>query len=88
MALAAEPLPDTKDEMHEELLKWLIRDKLLKLHPLPWRMEQDWTDEVYDADGALVIKLPRRGLAQRLIFLAQELEAEPIPPEIQKLLEA
>ncbi len=25
-------------------------------HPLPWRLDQDWTEEIYDAKGKLVLK--------------------------------
>ena len=40
-------------------------------HPLPWRMEQDWTWEVYAADGHLVAKYPDYKDAEALIAWAE-----------------
>lgn len=44
-----------------------VIDKLLGQHPLPWRLDYDWTVEVYDARDRLVIKLPNEALARELI---------------------
>jgi hypothetical protein len=33
-------------------------DRRLAIHPLPWRVEEDWTAEVRDATGDVVCKLP------------------------------
>ena len=31
-------------------------------HPRPWRVEEDWTAEVLDSNGAIVVKLPLQQL--------------------------
>lgn len=60
--------------MSPDLARHLVRPLLAK-HQLPWRIEYDWTAEVYDAKKRLVIKLPSGALAEELIALATELAA-------------
>jgi hypothetical protein len=57
------------------LLEQLIRGKLAH-HPLPWRVDYDWTVELYDSNGGLVIKLQTADQAQELIGLAEAYRAE------------
>lgn len=58
--------------MTEELARFLVRP-LLARHPLPWRLEFDWTVEVTDAKDQIVMKLPHVNEATELIAFAQEL---------------
>lgn len=64
------------EEEREDLLVILgtVLGHLLKIHPLPWRIEEDWTAEVQDADGALVCKFSQqhRQQAARFIHYAEE----------------
>lgn len=51
-------------------------------HPLPWRVEHDWTHEVTAADGAIICKCMTHGRAMAVIALAEKIRAEldtPIP---------
>lgn len=48
-----------------------VINKLIGQHPLPWRIDYDWTVEVYDARDALVIKLPNDALARELIAVCE-----------------
>ncbi len=57
-----------------ELARHLVRP-LIARHPLPWRVDFDWTVEVYDAKDQLVIKLMSAGQAQELITFAADLAA-------------
>lgn len=57
------------------LLNRLIFDKLLN-HPLPWTPEQDWTIEVTDAKGRIVLKCINYAEANELIDLATQLDKE------------
>lgn len=52
--------------MHEKIQK----------HPLPWRIEQDWTYEVYDAKDRIVLKCINWAEAHEFVTLAEELVAE------------
>jgi hypothetical protein len=45
-------------------------------HPLPWRLEIDWTVEVHAADGAIVAKCQTGAEAQALIDAATTMQAE------------
>ena len=60
--------------MSPELARHLVRPMIEK-HPLPWRLEFDWTVEVTDSKDRIVIKLPSVDLATELITFAQELAA-------------
>ena len=73
--------------MTPELARHLVRPLIAK-HPLPWRVEYDWTAEVYDAKGRIVIKLMNGGQAEELIAFATELAAYDArgEAEVKKLL--
>jgi hypothetical protein len=64
-----------------ELARHLVRPLITK-HPLPWRLEYDWTVEVYDAADRLVIKLMNAAQAQELCEFAIELAAYDASGEI------
>lgn len=74
--------------MTPDLARHLVRP-LIRKHPLPWRVEYDWTVEVYDAKGQIVIKLMTAVQAQELIDFAIELAAYDARGEVEvkKLLE-
>jgi hypothetical protein len=63
-------------------------EPLIAKHPLPWRIEYDWTVEVYDARDHIVIKLMTSAQAQELIAFATELAADDArgEAEVKKLL--
>jgi hypothetical protein len=44
-------------------------------HPLPWRIESDWTEEVTASDGHIVAKSDH-STAQAIIALAEQIRAE------------
>ena len=73
--------------MSPDLARHLVRPLIAK-HPLPWRVEYDWTAEVYDAKECLVIKLMNATQAQELIEFATELAAFDArgDSEVKKLL--
>jgi hypothetical protein len=47
----------------------LVR-RLLSSHPLPWRIEHDWTVEVIDANNRVVEKFMNDAMANDLIAAA------------------
>lgn len=73
--------------MSPDLARHLVRP-LIKKHPLPWRVDYDWTAEVYDAKDQIVIKLMNGGQAEELITFAAELAAYDAQgdAEVKKLL--
>ena len=48
--------------------------EILKRHPLPWIIEEDWTKEVLAADGCCVGKFQTYADAQRFIDSAEGIE--------------
>lgn len=42
-------------------------------HPLPWRIEQDWTSEVTAADGTTIVKCMTPQEAEWVIKLAEKI---------------
>ena len=73
--------------MSPDLARHLVRPLIAK-HPLPWRLDFDWTVEVYDAKDQLVIKLMTGVQAQELIEFANDLAAYDArgEAEVKKLL--
>jgi hypothetical protein len=65
--------------------------QLLDDHPLPWRVEPDWTQEVRAADGAIVAKFRTREEADALIAIAEEVGKQKLenadPAAQERLLE-
>jgi hypothetical protein len=57
------------------LLRQFVRPLIAK-HPLPWCIEQDWTLEITDNQGAIVFKCMRSIEAIALIELAEELNKD------------
>lgn len=64
------------DESPESDLLWLLITPLMKDHPRPWRIEQDWTWEVYDASGGLVLKCMSPVEASLLCDLVKKYDAD------------
>lgn len=48
----------------------------LAVHPLPWRIDYDWTVEVIDAKGNCVMKLMNDAEAKAFITFAEALAQE------------
>lgn len=61
--------------MHAEVIKFFVRG-LLKRHPLPWRLEQDWTWEVIDANNTCLAKFRSDAAASELIDFATKLAVD------------
>ena len=57
-----------------ELARHLVRPLIAK-HPLPWRLDYDWTVEVYDAKDQIVTTLMYGHAGQELIDFANEVAA-------------
>ena len=68
--------------MSPDLARHLVRP-LIARHPLPWRVDYDWTVEVYDANDQIVIKLMTAAQAQELIEFANELAAYDARGEVE-----
>lgn len=70
-----------------ETVQYFARDMLfhhLLHHPLPWRVEHDWTYEVTAADGTIIVKCMTHEQAKAIITTAEELQADldtPIPED-------
>lgn len=69
----------------DQLLRGVI-DELLREHPLPWTVDQDWAYEVIARDGALIAKFQKARQAQELVDFAQNRKAE-IEKNVRKLEE-
>jgi hypothetical protein len=63
------------DIMSPELQDQLIWSIILN-HPLPWRIEQDWTVEVIDFKGNIVAKFMTFSAAEEIIEIAIKNYAE------------
>lgn len=66
-----------------EDLDWILRQLvhgMLREHPLPWRVERDWTYEVLDPRGlgaaSEVMKCHTASQAMALIALAEEVDRD------------
>lgn len=64
----------------EELFAWekIAREMVFHQtldHPLPWRVDEDWTHEVRASDGYVVAKCPTREQAEQIIALANHIKA-------------
>ena len=64
----------------EELFAWegIAREMVFHQtldHPLPWRIDQDWTHEVKASDGHVVAKCHTREQAEQIIALAIHIHA-------------
>ncbi len=60
--------------LSESAQRRLVRH-LMTGHPMPWRLEFDWTVEVTDANDAIVIKCMHVDEANEIIALANFLDA-------------
>jgi hypothetical protein len=55
--------------LHAELLGDVLFQQTLQ-HPLPWRVESDWTEEVITSDGYCIAKCRTRAEAEAIIRVA------------------
>lgn len=51
-------------------------NRLLGGHPLPWRVDYDWSVEVYDAKNVIVMSFPDAALAAELMEAATARHAD------------
>lgn len=65
-----EAVPPLSDAAQRRLMRHLMTP-----HPLPWRLELDWTVEIIDSAGAIVIKCMHVDEALEIIALAKFLAA-------------
>ena len=61
-----------------ERMAWYLVSEFLLKHPLPWHIEQDWTLEVIDSNGNIVIKCMSYADAQAIVDEAIRLDDEKI----------
>lgn len=63
-------MPDTRPI--EALMLDALIDRLLHLHPLPWKADSDWLPEVIAKDGATIAEsITEKGLAQKIVAYAE-----------------
>lgn len=67
---------EANQRLHAELLGEVLFQQALR-HPLPWRVESDWTEEVITSDGYCIAKCRTRAEAQAIIVVATERAAAP-----------
>lgn len=76
----------------EQKLESVIRDLLFThyhSHPLPWRIEEDWTREVTAADGFIIAKCANIEEAQIIIDAMEKLDKDlKTPIDLTKYLES
>jgi hypothetical protein len=60
---------------NELALLRLVFETQLRRHPLPWRVERDWTFEVKSLDHAIIAKCMTHEQATAIISLAEEIKA-------------
>lgn len=58
-----------------DVQRTLVIDIIYK-HPLPWRIDHDWTVEVLDAKGRCVTKLKTQADAEAFIHFADQCATE------------
>jgi len=74
-----EPLSKIIHELNNEekdVLLWFLMGNILFRHPFPWRIEKDWSAEVYDAKNVRFINFRSEGSAQQFIDFAQKFNDE------------
>lgn len=62
------------DEFPNRMLRVLVLQQVLE-HPLPWRVESDWAEEVTASDGYIVAKADHQ-TARAIIVLAEQIRKE------------
>lgn len=65
--------------LREDKLQAIAHDLVLSAllaHPLPWRVEQDWTHEVTAADGTIIAKCMTYDRAAAIVAMAQAIRAD------------
>lgn len=65
--------------LNAETVQYFARDMVfhhLLNHPLPWRVERDWTHEVTAADGTVIVKCMTGEQAAAVIAMAEEIQAD------------
>ena len=77
VATRAEALRELADVAND-----VVRHALLH-HPLPWRIEDDWTREVTAADGTIIAKCMTFARAEAVIALATAIRAELDAPDAE-----
>jgi hypothetical protein len=70
---------------YEAMARSLIFNQMLA-HPLPWRIETDWTFEVMASDNYIVAKCGTRDGAEQIIDLANQIRAEIDAVEMDELI--
>ncbi len=58
-----------------------LRDCQTFGHPFPWRHETDWSEEIYDAKGRIVAKIPGRGMTPQAVRVLRAIAVRPTDEE-------
>lgn len=59
----------------EKMARELVWNQVL-YHPLPWRIESDWTEDVIASDGHIVAKCRSHSDAMEIVELAEKIRKE------------
>lgn len=76
-----EPGVDTNPD-YECMARTMVFQSML-YHPLPWRIESDWTQEVTASDGHIIAKCQSPGEAQAIIVFAERIQVELVISEAE-----
>lgn len=71
----------------DRITRLLLVNRILA-HPLPWRIERDWTYEVIAHDGAIIAKCPNYEEAAIIVDWANNLDRELKNIDIESILNA
>lgn len=69
---------DFREEGRQQVREvlWYFVHKLVDKHPLPWRIELDWTVELYDANNQCIDKYMQVAHAEQVIKLAEKIHED------------
>jgi hypothetical protein len=68
-------MPDTRPV--EACILDAVIDRLLDLHPLPWKVDRDWLPEVMANDGATIaMSIAEPDLAEKIVAYAKARHAQ------------
>lgn len=64
-----------RETVHDRIAYDMVSHNLIQ-HPLPWRVERDWTHEVTAADGTIITKCMTADHAAAVIAMAEQIRAD------------
>lgn len=84
---AMEREPDGRQVEQAAMSAMLL--SLMDEHPMPWRIEQDWSAEIYDANNQRFLTPSSTAAAEHIVQIATEfyIELEKVDEESQSIAE-